>query len=265
MTAGEQATAAPAGAALQWPQDKLRLVDVGGAGGLQPNWLKVAGGIFPVMFEPNPSEAAKLRDILSQTVAHSLVLETGLSNVTGPQTLNITRYFGCTSLRSPDQELLSGYRIARLFRIKDKAEVQCTRYDLLHSRGEVPAPDAIKIDVQGYEYEVLQGFGGLLQDCIGIELETHVYPIYRNQKLLHHIIAFLADFGFVLRALRPVPNFDGDVVELDAWFTKSIQHWRKYDATQLDKFRLLCRTWNLLDYERVTPGTAFKKFSPPVY
>jgi FkbM family methyltransferase len=261
---GGGATAVDGGGAAQWPQDRLRLVDVGGAGGLQPKWRKVAGRIFPVMFEPNPAEAAKLRDILSQTVADSLVLETGLSNVTGPQTLNITRYFGCTSLRSPDQELLSGYRIRRLFDVRAKAEVACTRYDLLHSRGEVPAPDAIKIDVQGYEYEVLQGFGGLLQDCIGIELETHVYPIYRNQKLLHHLIAYLADFGFVLRALKPVPHFDGDVVELDAWFTKSIQHWRTFDATRLDKFRLLCGTWDLLDYERVTPGTAFKQFSPPV-
>ena len=84
----------------------------------------------------------------------------------------------------------------------------------------MPAPDAVKIDVQGYEHEVLQGFGGLLQGCLGIELETHVYPVYQDQKLLGDLIALLEPYGFVLRRLSPVPSFDGDVVELDAWFTQ---------------------------------------------
>lgn len=80
---------------------------------------------------------------------------------------------------------------------------------------------------------MLQGFGELLQTCLGIELETHVYPIYQGQKLLHHLIAFLSDYGFVLRKLtpllnmgapdRPVLSLDGDFVEFDAWFTKNIR------------------------------------------
>ena len=62
-----------------------------------------------------------------------------------------------------------------------------------------PAPDAIKIDVQGFEFQVLQGFGSLLQHCLGIELEAHFYPIYRGQKLLHDIVSMLSDYGLVLR------------------------------------------------------------------
>ncbi len=85
-----------------WPTHGLRLVDVGGAGGVQPKWRAHAGQIFPILFEPNPVEAAKLRDSLKDTYNHALVLETGLSNVIGPQDLNITRYWGCTSLRQPN-------------------------------------------------------------------------------------------------------------------------------------------------------------------
>ncbi len=62
--------------------DRLCLVDVGGAGGLQAKWLAYAAQIMPVMFEPNPAEAAKLRDTLQQSFADGLVLETGLSNLT---------------------------------------------------------------------------------------------------------------------------------------------------------------------------------------
>jgi FkbM family methyltransferase len=245
-----------------WHEAALRLVDVGGAGGLQAKWLNVADKIAPILFEPNPAEAAKLRLSLSGAVSRSLVLETALSNVAGPQVLNIARHFGCTSLRQPNHDVLSGYRIQRLFRVKDTAQVECTRYDILYNTGQVPAPDAIKIDVQGYEYEVLQGFGALLQDCIGIELESHLYPIYRDQRLLHDLVAFLADFGFVLRGLRPVENFDGDVVELNAWFTKSIRYWRVMSETQKEKFSLLCKVWHILDYSRVNPASPHTQFLP---
>jgi FkbM family methyltransferase len=237
---------------------KLCLVDVGGAGGLQPKWLPHAQRIMPVMFEPNPAEAAKLR----QTFADGLVLQTGLSNLTEAHDLHITRWWGCSSLRKPNREMLRKYRIAPLFEVQRTASVACTRYDTLHAAGEVPAPDAIKIDVQGFEYEVLQGFGGLLQGCLGIELETHLYPLYQDQKLLHHLVAFLADFGFVLRALAPVPSFDGDVVEVDAWFTKNIHAWRQLDPSRQEKFRLMSQVWNLLDYARIDPNGPHTQLAP---
>lgn len=244
-------------------ENKLRLVDVGGAGGIQPKWLPYANRIFPVLFEPNPTEAAKLRSTLAGTFAQGLVRETGLSNVVGTQDLNITRYWGCTSLRKPNPDILSKYRIGPLFDVTGTAAVACTRYDVLYHAGEVPAPDAIKIDVQGFEYEVLQGFGGLLQSCLAIELEAHVYPIYLDQKLLHHLIAFLADFGFVLRAVAPVPSFDGDIVEIDAWFTKDIHAWRRFDFDQREKFGLICKVWNLVDYARVDPAGPHTQLYPP--
>lgn len=238
----------------RWPEHKLRLVDVGAAEGLQQKWLKSAARIAPILFEPNASEAAKLRRGISDRFGRSdLVLEIGLSNAVGAQKLNITQYWGCASLREPNRALLSKYRIGRAFEIIRTERVTCTRYDELHRRGEVPAPDAIKIDAQGYEYEVLQGFGSLLHDCLGIELETHLYPIYKEQKLLHDLVGLLARFGFVLRRLQPVPNFDGDVVELDAWFTKDIEKWRRLDSLQREKFTLICETWDLIDYRRIDP------------
>ena len=109
---------------------------------------------------------------------------------------------------------------------------------------------------------MLQGFGGLLQTCLGIELEAHVYPIYHDQKLLHHLIAFLADFGFVLRRLAPVASFDGDIVELDVWFTKDIRAWRRLDPIQLEKFQLICDAWNLIDYRRVDPSASHTHLLP---
>jgi len=66
----------------------------------------------------------------------------------------------------------------------------------------------------------------------------------------------------VLRGLHPVQNFDGDVVELNVWFTKSIRHWRAMSEAQKQKFALLCSVWNLLDYSRVDPAGSHKAFFP---
>jgi FkbM family methyltransferase len=236
--------------------DRLVLVDVGGAGGVQPKWLPFADRLFPVLFEPNPAEAAKLRATLAATFPQSLILETGLAETTGPQTLNLTRHFGCTSLLKPNQEFLAKYRIARHFRVTGTLEVACTRFDELHGQGAVPAPDAIKVDVQGYEYQVLRGFGDLLHHCIGIELETHVYPIYHGQKLLHEIIDFLAGFGFSLRRMHPKGNFDGDVVEIDVFFTKGMHAWADFTPAQRAKFEVICKAWNLVDYATTTAARA---------
>ena len=235
------------------PDGRLCLVDVGGAGGVQDKWLQAADRVMPVLFEPNPEEAARLRDSIAGQFGASLVIESALANTVGRRSLNITRYWGCTSMRRPDPAVLSNYRIAPLFEVARTVEVDCTRYDVLHAAGLVPAPDAIKVDVQGFEYEVLLGFGGLLQNCLGIEIETHLYPIYQGQKLLGDMVAFLADFGFVLRRLQPVPSFDGDVVEADAWFTPDIGRWRGLDLAAQAKFSLICETWGLVDYNRIDP------------
>ena len=242
--------------------DRIRLVDVGGAGGLSARWAGVGPSLLPVLFEPNPAQAAELRARMTAEYPSALVLETGLSNVTGPHTLNIAAYWGCTSMREPNKEVLANYRIGGAFRVVDRASVACTRYDALHATGQVPPPDAIKVDVQGFEYEVLQGFGGLLQDCLGIEIETHLYPLYKGQKLLGDLIAFLADFDFVLRRLQPVPSFDGDVVELDAWFTKKASTWRGLDAARKAKFRTLCDVWDLVDYSRINPAAEHNHIDP---
>lgn len=233
------------------PDELLRLVDVGGAGGLPDAWLPHAARLLPVLFEPNPDQAAALREAARAAYPHALVVESALAHEVGPRPLNVARYWGCTSLREPDMDLLSRYRIGPLFETVNRVAVACTRYDALHAAGRVPAPDVIRADVQGFEHEVLQGFGGLLQSCLAVEVEAHLRPIYRGQKLLHDVVALLAGYGFVLRALRPVGSFDGDVVEVDAFFTKDRPAWLAMDAAARAKLALVSEVWGLVDYARV--------------
>ena len=68
------------------------------------------------------------------------------------------------------------------------------------------------------------------------------------------LIAFLADFGFVLRRLDHVPSFDTDLIECDAFFTKNIKVWRGLDESAKRKMKLFCNTCDLVDYSRISPA-----------
>ncbi|RUX34085.1 MULTISPECIES: FkbM family methyltransferase [unclassified Mesorhizobium] len=199
--------------------ERITLVDVGGQGGLQLKWMLRAEEITPVVFEPLASEAMAIRQTLSR-IPGAQVVEKALANTSGPQKLFVTAGSFCSSLREPNFEILQHYPVGRVFEVVGTQQVECVRYDELFRAGVVPTPDVIKIDVQGFEYEVLLGFGHLLECCLAIELETHVVPIYRGQKLLGDIVDVLGDFGFALRQLTQVNHFDGDAVEFDALFTK---------------------------------------------
>jgi FkbM family methyltransferase len=218
----------------------LVLVDIGAAGGLQPKWRRHRHQTRPVMFEPNPAEAARLRSL-----ADTIVVENGLAAEAGIHTLNIAHWFGCSSMLDADPETLDGYQIAPLYAAEQQVTVDCKRYDALYREGAVPAPDAVKVDVEGYEYQVLSGFGELLHGVLGIEAEAWFYPVFKEQKLLHDLVAMLATYDLRLRRIEKVPGFEGDMVCVNAFFTRGKARHADLTPEQQPKFALLERVWSL--------------------
>jgi len=221
----------------------LILVDIGASGGMQRKWRRHQRHIRPVLFEPNPEEAARLRPALAQSDA--LVVEHGLAAASGSYTLNVAHWPGCTSLRAADPAVLEGYKIAPLYATVKQVTVDCVRFDELHQAGKVPTPDVIKVDVEGYEHEVLSGFGDLLHGVLGIEAEAWFYPVFKGQKLLHDIVALLARFRLHLRRIEPVEGFEGDLVCVNAYFTRGKAGQPDLTNEQQRKFALLQRVWGL--------------------
>lgn len=221
---------------------RLGFVDVGARGGLQPKFRPYRDRLRLVLVEADSAEAQRLADA-SQGGASYQVVGVPLAHVDADLVLHETRNKFCSSLLPANDAYLEQYEIARLFRLKQTIPVRCARYDTLYQKGDLPEPHIVKLDVQGFEHQVLQGFGGLLQHCLAIELETHFYPLYHGQKLLHDIVDYLAGYDMVLRRLSSPRSpkldgdrhFDGDLVEVDATFTKS-RKWadRQNEAVRED-------------------------------
>ena len=59
------------------------------------------------------------------------------------------------------------------------------------------APDFLKLDVQGYEFEVLQGAGQTLPKISAILTEVNLIDIHKDVHLLDELIMLLRSQGFV--------------------------------------------------------------------
>lgn len=225
-------------------KDKIVFVDVGASNGIQAKWLKQKHNIVPVLFEPNPDEARRLREQLSEFERH-FVLEHGLSDRAGEQNLHIGNHYGCTSILEANTDFLKDYAIADSYRTKKVVQINCVRYDDLVRSGEAPVPDVIKIDVEGYESFVLAGFGDLLHDVLAIETETFFYPVYKKQALLHDLIDQLEPFGLRLRRIEEIPAFDGDFICANAYFTKTKKACSGFSAERRAKHELASQVFRV--------------------
>ncbi|KGG14950.1 MULTISPECIES: FkbM family methyltransferase [unclassified Prochlorococcus] len=81
----------------------------------------------------------------------------------------------------------------------------------------------LKIDTQGYEWNVLDGADNTLRRCKGILIELSLLPLYLNQKLWWDIIDRLKKLGFSLWHLETVTK-DPDshrLLQLDAIFIRT--------------------------------------------
>ena len=56
--------------------------------------------------------------------------------------------------------------------------------------------DFLKIDVQGYESEIIKYGEDKIKDCLVLQLETSPTPLYKNEKTFSSIILQLENLGF---------------------------------------------------------------------
>jgi len=64
------------------------------------------------------------------------------------------------------------------------------------------SPMGLKLDVQGFEAEVLRGAQSTLTGIAFLELELSLIPLYEGQVLSDEMIAHLGDLGFCLANMR---------------------------------------------------------------
>jgi FkbM family methyltransferase len=101
--------------------------------------------------------------------------------------------------------------------------LQMTTLDMLTEGTAFATPDFVKLDVQGYELEVLKGAERVLNSIQVILMEVNLIEIYKGAPLLHDVSSFMAARGFVFYDVctlfhRP---YDGALWQMDVVFLRS--------------------------------------------
>ena len=217
------------------PAEAAVYLDIGARGGLPPRWqwVQQAGLIRPAFVEADPEEAARLQAALP----HAMVLAHALGDVDGEEvSLHITAEPGRSSVLEPDMEALAPFG-AQPWSVVKQVPVTLRRFDRVWP-SEWPVPSMIKVDVQGFELRVLEGFGALLDQVCCVELETVIAPLYRGQPTLTEVTAFMRSRGFGLVRLASMGLFGGlELIEFNAFWIRKDRHdseaarlWRDINA-----------------------------------
>ena len=88
----------------------------------------------------------------------------------------------------------------------------------------------LKLDVQGYELEVLKGAKEALKNATVILLEVSFIRCNRSAPLFHEVVAFMKNHGFLVYDVCPLPRWrDNTLLQADVFFVKDGSIFRQID------------------------------------
>ena len=189
-------------------------VDVGANRG---RWTELFLEVFPrckmLLIEPQPEMRSDLDALCARFPGASWVeVAAGARDETRLQTIwEDTEGSSFLPHPHPERQATGEQRPARVRRLDD----------LLRERGGA-APDLVKLDVQGFELEVLRGCPGLFGRTELFILESSLYSFLDDLPLLSEVVAFMSERGYELydlagRIRRPL---DGALAQLDLVFAR---------------------------------------------
>lgn len=181
---------------------RLVLLDVGARGGLQRPWSMLRRGVYQILVEPDPEEAAELKESLrpedGQVVQHALWND----QVLLPLHLTATRR--CSSVFRPNFRLLDQFPESDRFKVEGQVSLETRRVDDLVDSGLMRPPDFAKIDTQGADLAVLSGGRRTFSEgLVGLEVEVEFARLYEGQPLFTDIDKFVStELGLELWDIR---------------------------------------------------------------
>ena len=174
------------------------VIDAGASEGAWARALRASGyGGRIVSFEPLASSYAELARRAADDDAWD-TLRVALADAAEPARLHVAANAQSSSLLPMSRRHVAAEPASRVTRME---EVETVRLD---DAVEVGGGDRVyvKLDVQGGELAVLQGAERMLERTRVVEAELSLAELYEGQPLLHDVVSFLHERGFLLVALE---------------------------------------------------------------
>ncbi|MFA7386706.1 MAG: FkbM family methyltransferase [Thiohalobacteraceae bacterium] len=252
---------------------EIVLLDIGARYGLHARWNGIARHLRAYAFEPDVEECHRINADATRLDYKLECLPYALGSAARDDVLlHICSDPGCSSLYPPNMNF------SKQFYFGDKMEVTGTVPVNIRPLDKVCEtkglrPDAIKIDTQGYELEILKGAGDVLNNVKLVELEVEFNEQYQGQPLFSDVDLYMRSRGFALLGLRRSywrrkvshkeleSHFGGQIVHGDAvYYNERLLNADGLSVTDLVKFCMLLSVYqqdDFVGYLCMTPHAAF--------
>jgi FkbM family methyltransferase len=184
----------------------LVVVDAGCRWGFAEVWRAFGRSITIIGFDPDEAECRRL-EALGPADQDLRFVPRGLGARPGPATLYQTVEPACSSLYPPDLRTIRHRPANALCTPVGTSPVVLTTLDRWAAEADVRWVDALKLDTQGADLDILRGASGLLPGLRLLEIEVMFNPLYEGQPLFGDLDRFLRDRGFVLWRLSHLVQY----------------------------------------------------------
>ena len=213
---------------------------VGGRGGLGPttDLLKLGESLSLTIFEANIEDNAGestmhdfenlIREYSQRYNVKLTMIPQCLSNCIGKKEFKVNVMPDCSSLLKVSPDAKKYQRLAyrgqcrlvwgQICQPTRTIELDVSTLDELKAKDIIPVPQFLSIDVQGAEYDVLEGASkALYGDLLGVVSEVEFRPLYDGQKLFVDQYALLNKHRFGLFELYNIEYwFSGPIIDKGA-------------------------------------------------
>jgi FkbM family methyltransferase len=190
-----------------WLSDPIVVVDAGCRWGFGEQWTALRPDVRLIGFDPDETECRRLEELYGDDLDATLV-PIALGSSHERRSLRRFRFPAASSFHPHDEGALKHAAIPREGDVLEElVEVEVTTLDRWCAEHDLTRVDALKLDVQGHELEILRGAPERLTDVRAVELEVCLNPIMAGTPLFGEVDAFLRERGFYLWRLRDLAHY----------------------------------------------------------
>jgi len=182
------------------------VIDVGAHQGGYGRFLRDEVGYVGLIlsFEPAQANLVKLQ-AMARGDPKWRVFPIALGSADKQGTLNLMQASVLNSFLQPEPETVPDFAIHN--RVVGTEVVAMRRLDSVVPEIEAEhalGPIYLKVDTQGFDFEVLQGATDVLDRSCGVQTEASVKPLYKGSVPYPRVLAFLEERGFEVTGMFPV-------------------------------------------------------------
>ena len=183
-------------------------------------------------FEPNIEEFNKLENRNSKKNYYNYAIGDGSEKI-----LNICKGAGMTSFLEPNINYLKNFSwFDTHSEIIKKEKVKTKKLDSLKEK-----IDFLKIDVQGYESEIIKYGENKIKDSLVVLIETSPIPLYKNEKTFSEVIGAIEKLGFSLHMFNKVNTKPFKPMKVNNNIFIGINHLFQLDCVMIRNLDDICK------------------------